>query len=68
MSSTDYPDDLHIERDLPTTEADVEAQHRLRRDRSLTFAEALDRLSSFDLFPLDAPNRIASSDWEPFQL
>ena len=68
MSSTNYPDDLHIERDLPTTEADVEAQHRLRHNRGLTLREALDLLSTFDLFPLDAPNRVASSDWEPFQL
>lgn len=67
MSSTDYSEDLQIERDLPTTEADILALRQLRHGRELTFAEALDLLSSFDLFPLEKSERIAGEDWEPFQ-
>ena len=68
MSSTDYSEDLQIERDLPTTEADILTLRQLRHDRGLTFAEALDLLSSFDLIPTKRPERIAGEDWEPFQL
>ena len=68
MSSRDYSDDLRIERDLPTTEADIVALRQWRHDRSSTFAEALDLLSSFDLFPPATPDRVASEGWEPFRL
>lgn len=68
MSSIEHSDDLPVERDLLTTDADIVALRRLRHDRSLTFAEALDRLSSFDLFPQQATNRTAAEDWEPFEL
>jgi len=68
MSSKDHSDDLQIERDLLTTKADIVVLRHLRHDRNLTFEEALDLLSSFDLFPLETPDRIAAEHWEPFEL
>jgi len=68
MSSKNHSDDLQIERDLPTTKADIVALRQLRHNRSLTFAEALDQLSSFDLFPHESQDRPLPIDWEPFRL
>lgn len=68
MSSNESSEFLDLETDLPTTEADVAALRRLRHTVELTLAEALDLLSDSDLFALERADRIASGDWEPFQL
>jgi len=68
MSSTDHSDDLQLERDLPTTEADIVALRQLRHDRSLPLVQALELLSNFDLFPLETSDRIAAEGWKPFRL
>ena len=68
MSSSDRSTYLDLDRDLPTTDADVAALRRLRRDRQLTFAEFLDMLSRQDLSSPDSESRVASEDWEPFRL
>jgi hypothetical protein len=39
---------LNLERDLPTTPADIAAQRRLRAGRSLTFEKYLRFLASFE--------------------
>ena len=68
MSSSDSSNYLDLERDLPTTVTDVAALRRFRRDLELTFADFLELLSDFDLFPASRNDRLASEDWEPFQL
>jgi hypothetical protein len=44
---------LNLDRDLPTTAADVAAQRRLRVGRSLTFEEYLEFLANFEPPPSD---------------
>lgn len=68
MNSIEPTEYLDLERDLPTTKEDVVALRRLRQDRELTFAEALELLSGVELFVTEHGDRIASQDWEPFQL
>lgn len=68
MSSTDPIDDLDLERDLPTTQTDIEALRRVRDERAVPFAEALVILSDFDLFPAEPPHRSLPIGWEPFSL
>jgi hypothetical protein len=47
MSSSDSPE-LDLDRDLPTTAADVEALHRLRGDRPISTEQYLRFLASLE--------------------
>ena len=68
MSSKDHSDDLPIERDLPTTEADIAALRQLRGSREIPFAEIIELMSRFDLFPRARPSRPLATGREPFKL
>jgi hypothetical protein len=68
MSSTDHSDDLQIERDLPTSEADIVVLRQLRQHSEISFAEALELMSDFDPFLHDIPDRPLAKGWEPFEL
>ena len=68
MSSGDSSRFLDLDRDLPTTDDDVAALRRLRRDQELTFAEFLGMISRQDLSKPYSETRVASEDWEPFRL
>jgi hypothetical protein len=48
MTSKNLSEPLNLERDHPTTPADVAAQRRLRAGRTLTFDEYLRFLASFE--------------------
>lgn len=68
MSSPNRSDLDQIERDLPTTEADVKFLRRLHHNQPVPFAEALQLLNNLDLFPVDPLSRPLAEGWEPFQL
>ncbi len=68
MTSTDHSDELDLERDLPTTQTDIEVLRRLRDDQEVSFAQALTLLSDFSLFPAESPDRPLPIGWEPFRL
>lgn len=68
MNSNGYSDDLDLERDLPTTQSDIEVMRRLREEQEIPFAEALALLSNFDPFPVESADRPLAIGWEPFRL
>lgn len=65
---SDPIDELDLERDLPTTQTNIEALRRVRDEQAVPFAEALAMLSNFDLFPAEPPERSLPIGWEPFSL
>ena len=68
MSSKDRSNDLKLESDLPTTEADIAAQRRAREISAMSLAEIMEYLSRID-FPLtEERRRRTSAGWEPFEL
>jgi len=68
MSSKDHSDDLPIERDLPTTEADIAALRRISGPREIPFAEILELMSGFDPFRRALPSRPLATGRKPFEL
>lgn len=68
MSSSDPIDELDLERDLPTTQTDIEALRRVRDEQAVPFAKALEILSNSELFPAEPPDRSLPIGWEPFSL
>jgi hypothetical protein len=68
MTSSDHSDELDLGRDLPTTDADIEALRRFRADQEISFAEALTLLSNFNPFPVEHSDRPLPTGWEPFSL
>ena len=68
MSSKDHSDDLPIERDLPTTEADIAALRQISGPQEIPFAEILELLTGFNLFPRALPSRPLATGREPFEL
>ena len=68
MSSKPYSDADLLDLDLPTTQEDIEALRRARRESFMTFAETLRTLSRLNLpAPVDPQRRLAIG-WEPFSL
>lgn len=57
-----------LDLDLPTTQEDIEALHRARRENPLSLAATLRILSKLQLSgPQDSPRPLATG-WEPFDL
>jgi hypothetical protein len=68
MTSKDHSEDLPLELDIPTTEADVVALRRARDAGKLPFAEALEILSQLELpLPEERLRKVAKGR-PPFRL
>jgi len=67
-TSKELSEALNLDRDLPTTAADVAAQRRLRASRPLTFEGYLRFLASFDPPSCDELRRKRGPSGAPFEL
>ena len=64
--SSNGPEDLDLDRDLPTTAEDVAALRRLRESRNVSFAEYLEFLSRLKP-PAEPRERKTFEGCEPFE-
>ena len=68
MSSKPHSDKKVLDLNLPTTQEDIEALRRARRENPLSLAATLELLSRLDIpAPKESPRRLAAG-WEPFSL
>jgi len=65
--SSKHPEPLDLEKDLPTTPADVAALKRIRERQRLGFADYLEFLSRLEL-PDHGVRRKTHEGYEPFEL
>ena len=68
MTSKDHSEDLPLELDIPTTEADVAALRRARDAGKIPFSEALEILSQLELQVPEERLRKVAKGRPPFRL